>query len=105
MAAAKLDTLVPTGAPPPTSDTRVNAIVALAKALGGGPLFAGFVGGVIAVAGHSMLDTQRVVHRIERLEAAMIAADEHNAWVQEALVNLSLGEPLPHPRYRRISEP
>lgn len=92
-----------TDAPPAV--TQATAMVALAKAIGGGPLLAGFVGGVLAVAGHSLIDSEKIVHRIERLEAAMVSTDEHNAWVQAALLALSEKKPLPPPPYRRMAPP
>lgn len=95
----------PPSAPMPPIVAQASAAAVLIKALGGTPLLAGFVGGVIAVVGHSMLDSEKIVHRVERLEAAMISADEHNAWVQAALVALSKNEPLPPPPYRRMAPP
>lgn len=84
---------------------QATALAMIAKVLGGGPLLAGFVGGVIAVAGHSMLDTERIVPRVEALERGMLAADDHNAWVQQALIALSEHKPLPPPPIRRFSTP
>ena len=84
---------------------QATALATMAKVLGGGPLLAGFVGGVIAVAGHSMLDTERIVPRVEALERGMLAADDHNAWVQQALIALSKHEPLPPPPIRRFAPP
>ena len=105
MATAKLDTLVPTGGPElePALAAKVRAAKAIAKALGDGPFVKGFMGGLLAVAIHSYVDADNLVPRVETLERAMLAADDHNAWVQEALVALSEDRPLPAPRYRRIT--
>jgi hypothetical protein len=52
-----------------------------------------------------MLDTERIVPRVEALERGMLAADDHNAWVQQALIALSEHKPLPPPPIRRFSTP
>lgn len=84
---------------------QATALATMAKILGGGPLLAGFVGGVIAVADHSVLDTERIVPRVEALERGMLDANDHNAWVQQALIALSEQKPLPPTPIRRFSPP
>ena len=110
--AAKLgDTLVPTGPGPepklgPDQAFFLAALDKLGKMRGGGSLLAallaGCLGGVGVLAMHSR-DGGDLARRIERLEDAATAADEHNAWVQDALAALSEGKPLPPRPYRRMA--
>jgi hypothetical protein len=76
---------------------------------GGGPLASGAIGGAVVAAlisaFHASSSGDDLSRRIDRLEAGMMAADEHNAWVQAALVALSKAEPLPPPPYRRLAPP
>lgn len=106
--ASKLDTVVPTTAPTDTQPpvvAHVSAIVAVAKMIGGGPMLQGFLGGLLAVVVHSYVDSDKLVKRVETLERAFVAADQHNAWVQGALVSLSKGEAIEPPAYREIAPP
>jgi hypothetical protein len=112
MATANLDTLVPTGPDPklgPDREFFLAALDRLGKMGGkGGPgmilaaLFAGALGGIAVLAMHSR-DGGDLARRIEALEKAATAADEHNAWVQDALTALSESKPLPPRPYRRMA--
>lgn len=112
MATAKLDTLVPSGAPDPKLGPEreffLAALDKLGRMRGGGSilaaLLAGALGGVGVLAMHSR-DGGDLARRIERLETAALVADEHNAWVQDALTALSEGKALPPRPYRRMSPP
>ena len=113
MASAKLDTLVPTGPTDPKLGPDREFFLAALERLGkmggkgGGWLvlagfLAGCLGGVAVLAMHSR-DGGDLARRIERLESAALAADEHNAWVQDALTALSEGKTLPPRPYRRMA--
>lgn len=82
---------------------QATAVAGVVKALGGGPLLQGFLGGLLAVALHSFVDADDLVPRVAALERAMLSADEHNAWVQDALIALSEDKPVPAPPYRRMA--
>jgi alkylation response protein AidB-like acyl-CoA dehydrogenase len=98
MAAAKLDTLTPTGAPEPKLDPQSAAAVAVAERIiraGGGragPFVSGFAGGLLALAVHHYYGNDALIERMERFEQAQ---SSHNAYVIAALVALSKNEPLP----------
>jgi hypothetical protein len=102
MTAAQLEQDAAT-APPVVA--QATAIAGVAKALGGGPLQQGFLGGLLAVGLHSYVDADDLVPRVAALERAMLSADEHNAWVQSALVALGEQKPIPAPPYRRMAPP
>lgn len=104
LTAAQLEAQAQAQQAPPVVQ-QATAVAAVAKALGGGPLLQGFLGGLLAVALHSYVDADDLVPRVAALERAMLSADEHNAWVQQALVSLSEQKPLPAPPYRRMAPP
>ena len=114
--ASKLgDTLIPSGPESKLGPDQAFFLAALDKlgSMGGkdgkpgagiilAALLAGCLGGVGVLAMHSR-DGGDLARRIEKLESAALAADEHNAWVQDALTALSEAKPLPPRPYRRMA--
>lgn len=51
---------------------------------------------------HMATGDRQILDRLDALEDAQEASDDHNAWVVDALVALSQKEPLPPPPKRRF---
>jgi hypothetical protein len=91
----------------------IDAMAGAVKTGKGGPLLVvimiALLSGLLASAAvwalHDVLGNRTLIDRIERIEDAQDAADDHNAWVVLALVALSEGKPLPPPPYRPSRRP